>query len=282
MSKLIPEKRADRNGRMVTRHVLPPAPASSPSRPIPAVKPMRSLTDQVLDFQKLTFLYKDGSTDDVQKVYPIAPTVARALEVSDQNVISAIFRFSLYDNKPDWVKSFATTCHFVTEAGGSNDGEAAETAVRHAVKHHGVKDLMSADKEVQRQTTELVAALKQSPFLEGVVGHGGSTPVNIKLDNLLDYLCTQIGNKSLQAKMPAIQDIGTFLDFWDDEQENRDVVGNLDYLELIDLMTYTRENTNLAPETVLGMVRTQSFKVSEVRIMIDNYEGAAPLIQGTL
>jgi hypothetical protein len=282
MSHLIPEKRADRNGRMVTRHVLPPGSEKTPSRPIPAVQPLRSRTDQVLDFQKLTFLYKDGSTEDVQKVYPVASTVARALSVSSDHAIGAIFRFFLYDNEPGWVTDFATTCHFVAEAGGIKDGEAAYIAVRHAAMFHAVDDLMSADEEIQRETTELVSVLNQSPFLEGVVGHGGSSGVNVKLDNLLDYLCIQISDNSLQEKMPAILDIGTFLDFLDDEQESEDVVDNLDYLELIDLMVYTREHTNLAPDTVLGMVRTQSFKVSEVRGMIDDYDGPAPLIHGAL
>jgi hypothetical protein len=282
MPNLIPEKRVDRNGRAVTRHVLAPGTASAPLKPFPAVKPFTDLTKQVAEFQKLSFLMGDGTADDLNRLYPVAGTIARASELCSKEVIRDLYRIALYDDEPEWPKQFATTCHFIVEAGGATDADAVQTAVHHASVHYGVDDLLDADASTQQKVVELVAALKESRFISGVAGHGGSQPADLKRHDFLGYLCSRIDDGTLQEAMPAIQDLDGFLNFQEDEQEDENVVKNLDYTELVNLMESVRKHTSASPELVLGMVRSHDFKAGEVLERIDSYEGFSALIDGNL
>lgn len=282
MPNLIPEKRVDRNGRAVTRHVLAPGTASEPLKQFPAVKPLTDLTKQVIEFQKLSFLIGQGSMDDLNRLYPVAGTIARASELCGEEPIRDLYRTALYDDEPEWVNTFATTCHFIAEAGGARDAKATQVAIQHAAAHFNVEDPLHTDAPTQQKLVELATALKDSQFIDGIIGHGGSQPVDVKRNDLLNYLCTRIGEGTLQDIMPAIKDLDGFINFWDDEQEAPDVVANLDYIELIGLMEYSHKHTNLSPESVLDLVSSHNFKAAEVRQLIDSYEGFSALIEGTL
>jgi hypothetical protein len=282
MPNLIPEKRVDRNGRAVTRHVLAPGTASEPLKQFPAVKPLTDLTKQVAEFQKLSFLMGAGTADDLNRLYPVAGTIARASELCNKEVIRDLYRTALYENEPEWSKSFATTCHFIVEAGGAKDAESVHTAVTYAAEHYSANDLLQADSSTQQKVVDLVAALNNSRFIDGVVGHSGSQPVDIKKHEFLNYLCSRIDDGTLQDAMPAIKDLDEFINFWEDEQEDETIVQNLDYTELVSLMEYARKHTSASPELVLGMVRSHNFKAGEVLGRIDSYEGFSALIDGNL
>lgn len=282
MSNLIPEKRVDRNGRAVTRHVVAPGTASAPLKKIPSVKPLTDLTKHVAEFQKLSFLMGDGTIDELNRLYPVAGTIARAFELSNKEIIRDLYRDALYDDEPEWPSKLATTCHFIVEAGGATDATAVKTAVQHASMHYGVDDLLDANASKQQKVVELVTALKESRFISGVAGHDGSQPVDIKRHDFLNYLCSRIDDGTLQEAMPAIKDLDSFIDFWKDEQEDETVVKNLDYTELVSLMEYARTHTSASPELVMGMVRSHDFKAGEVLGRIDSYEGFSALIDGSL
>lgn len=282
MPNLIPEKRVDRNGRAVTRHVQAPGTAKEPLTKFPPVKPLTDLTKQVIEFQKLSFLLGQGSADDLNRLYPVAGTIARASEVCDKEIIRDLYRAALADDEPEWANIFATTCHFIAEAGGARDAEATQIAVQHAAEHYKVEDPLYADDSTQQKIVELATALKESQFIDGIVGHGGSQPVDIKRDDFLNYLCSRIDEGTLDDIMPDIKELDGFLAFWDDDHEQDNVVMNLDYIELIGLMGYTRKHTDISPESVLNLVRSHDFKAGEVRQMVDSYEGFSALIEGTL
>jgi len=281
MPNLVPEKRVDRNGRAVTRHVLAPGTASKPLKQFPNIKPLTDLTKQVIEFQKLNFLIGVGTLDDLNQLYPVAGTIAHASEVcDDKETIRDLYRNVLHDE--NWVDTFAATCHFIAEAGGARDPEATQIAVQYAAKHYGTKDLLHADASTQQKVIELATVLKDSQFVNGVIGHGGSQQVNIKRQDFLNYLCSRIDSGTLRESMSAIKDLDGFLNFWDDEQEEPDVVANLDYIELVELMEYTRKHTSVKPESVLDVVSSHRFKAGEVRELVDSYEGFSALIEGTL
>jgi hypothetical protein len=240
------------------------------------------LTKQVIEFQKLNFLLGQGSADDLNRLYPVAGTVARASEVCDRESIRDLYRTALAADEPEWVSDFATTCHFIAEAGGARDAQATQFAVQHAAGHYKVEDPLHADDSTQQKIVELATALKDSQFIDGIVGHGGSQRVDIKRDDFLNYLCSRIDEGTLQGIMPAIKELDGFINFWDDEQEEPDVVANLDYIELIGLMEYSRKHTDLSPESVLALVSSHGFKAGEVRGIVDSYEGFSALIEGML
>lgn len=284
MSNLIPEKRVDRNGRAVTRHILAPGATSEAKKPFPPVKPLGDRTNQVLAFQRLNFLIGDGTIEDLNRLFPFAESMAPVVDVCSKETIRDLYREALYEDEPDWAVTFATTCHFIAEAGGTRDPQAAQIAIHHAADHYdyGADELLDADAPTHQKIVEMVSALKESQFLDGVVGHGGSTDLDIKRNDLLNYLCSRIDEGTLQEAMPAVKDLDGFINFWDDEQAEPDVADNLDYIELIGLMEYSRKHTGISPDSVLSMVVAHHYKVDDVRHRIDSYEGFSALIDGSL
>lgn len=286
MSRLIPEKRADRNGRVVTRHVLPPGSKSAAASSIPPVQPLRSLTEQSADYRKLGFLYgATSSNDDVHKLYPVASHVARGLEAGGKESIRDLFRNSVDPINPDWHLNFAATCEFISRIGGTSDADMIDIALYSAARYYGLSnssDLLQADDSVTKEAESFLRLANTSQFVGGAVGHPGTLQADIKREELVKYLCTRNSDGSLEAAVPAIKGIDGFIDFWEDEQEEPAVLDNLNYRELIEFMEDVRNNTGLSPETALSMIRSHGFKVADARDRISEYDGASALIDGSL
>ena len=271
---------------MVTRHVRPTSVPESQPRSIPTVAPLKSLTDDVLEFQKLTFLYgATGNTDDVHQLYPVARIVARALEAGDKESIRDMFRYAVDPNGPEWHLDFAATCDFIARIGGTNDADMIDMGVYHAAKHYRLdkkSDLLDADEGIKAEIDDVLKVVNTSQFVGGVASHGGDQKADIKRGDFLEYLCARSEGGTLQEAVPAIMELDGFINFWEDEQEEPKVLENLNYPALVEMMEYIREHTELSPETTLNIVRSSDFNVDDALDRIKEYDGASVLIDGTL
>lgn len=284
MANLIPEKRTDRNGRLVTRHVSPPAAPSTEKRAIPAAPALRSTVDEVLAFQKLYKFQGVTTPEQMRQLYPVADPIASAIECSGEPQIRDLLIYMLSDRDPDWMNEMASVCHFINRVGGVNDAVSAWRAIVHlkSFHHTTVSELSNADETVQSHVTEVLDAVMKSGFAMNAVSGGGSQTADIKTDELMEYLSECAVRGSLQEKIPALLELDNFIDFNMDEHEEEPALANLDYVKLVELMEYVRNETKVSPEGALDLVRRHEFNVDEVRSMIENYDGSSALIEGSL
>lgn len=282
MSNLIPEKRVDRNGRVVTRHVSASPATNASRRSIPGVAPLTSSVDQVLEFQKLNSFYGAGTVDHINMLYPVASTIVKALECGDSESIRDLFRDVA--GTPEWVESFASTCHFIQRANGTNDAQTFHKALEYASRNFGIahQSLPSQGETMKRQVDTLLKTVNTSRFVSGALDLRASARAEKKCADLMEYLCTRSKNGTLLKSIPAISSLDGYLDFKADQHDSEPALSNLNYRGVIELMEHVMEETNVPTEYVIRLLHARHHRADDVKRIIDAHAGADVLIEGTL
>lgn len=278
MNNLTPQKRMDKNGRLVTRHVL--SSKNTAAKNIPSVQTPPRIEDQVRAFQKLHPFWKSLKQHEMDALYPVALIIAPAMEKGGFS-----YYISTIDTEdPNWVDQITAVSHFINRIGPVKDADTTSRTLYHASRYHGVteSEIPFQDELIQKRVDDVLRLVEESRFAHAFIDERGPSEVAFQQENFTKRLCVGVSAGEHESLTIALDDLSEFIDFQDGEAEKDEVRENLQYDELIDYIMYVRETGKTTSQHALDMVKNQKYNVAAAKEMLDNYDGASVLIDGTL
>lgn len=272
----------DKHGKLVTRHVL--SSANTTARVLPSVSTPPSMAKQSLEFQKLTPFWKYLKNDEMEALYPVAHIIAAALEKSGkESFFDLIIAADTQD--PEWVDSLVAVSHFINRGSAVRDAEVTGIALSYIATANSLQhsyDLVVQDEGTQSKVDETLSIIENSDFARALVGHYGSSGYANQQAAVINYLWSKVSDGDTADTVGAFTDLKGFIDFADDQHEEKDLIENLKYVDLIEYVAYAKEKTNASPDHALQLVKNQRYNVAAAKEILDDYDGAPVLIDGTL